>query len=62
MAPEPWPQVRQRNEARCERILNLASPLVVHDLAWNDVATVPIDDAVLDALVYMRDVEGFTDS
>jgi rubrerythrin len=35
--------------------------LEVDDLGWDDVGAVPVDDGVLACLVYMRDVEGFTD-
>ena len=52
--------VRARNEARCERILRSSRPLEIDDLPWDERAGV-VDDAVIDALVYMRDVEGFTD-
>jgi rubrerythrin len=53
--------LRARNEARCERILDTAAPLEVDDLDWSAVGRVPLDASVLDTLVYMRDVEGFTD-
>ena len=33
----------------------------VDDLAWDTVGTTPVDDDVLTCLLYMRDVEGFTD-
>ena len=52
--------LRERNEARCERILGASSPLVIDDLPWH-TAGPAIDPQVIDALAYMRDVEGFTD-
>lgn len=56
-----WRDVRARNEARCTRILDTAAALEVDDLAWDDVGAVVLDDRVIRSLVYMRDVEGFTD-
>jgi rubrerythrin len=53
--------LRAANEARCERILDTAAPLAVDDLDWASVGTVDVGMSVLDTLVYMRDVEGFTD-
>ena len=53
---------RAINEARCERILAASEPLPVEDLAWARVGEVELDPGVVDTLVYMRDVEGFTDS
>lgn len=53
--------LRRHNEARCARIVDSAAPLVVDDLAWDAVGSVELDDGVLASLVYMRDVEGFTD-
>lgn len=53
--------VRERNEDRCRHILDSASPLVIDDLAWAAVGDVPVRDEVIGSLVYMRDVEGFTD-
>lgn len=35
--------------------------LEVDDLRWDDVGATRVDDGVLACLVYMRDVEGFTD-
>jgi hypothetical protein len=59
--PADAAMLRQRNERRCRRILDTAAPLQVDDLAWSAVADTPIPPIVLDCLVYMRDVEGFTD-
>jgi hypothetical protein len=53
--------LRALNEGRCARILDGCSPLVLDDLRWEQVGSTPIDDDVVDALIYMRDVEGFTD-
>lgn len=54
--------LRARNDARCQRILDSAAPLVTGDLRWDDVGRAEIPSAAIDSLVYMRDVEGFTDS
>jgi len=54
--------LRARNEARCQRIVDTAAPLVTDDLPWEDVGCVEIPTAAIESLVYMRDVEGFTDS
>jgi hypothetical protein len=53
--------LREGNEARCRRILDTAAPLVVDDLDWASVGTIELDPSVIETLVYMRDVEGFTD-
>jgi hypothetical protein len=54
-------ELRRRNEARCHRILTTSAPLVTDDLAWERVGGVELDAATIGTLVYMRDVEGFTD-
>jgi hypothetical protein len=56
-----WRAARERNEARCARILNTSAPLQIDDLPWDQVGTTMLDDRVIESLVYMRDVEGFTD-
>ena len=53
--------LRGRNEARCDRILDTAEPLRIDDLDWASVGDVELSPEVLEVLVYMRDVEGFTD-
>lgn len=53
--------LRAHNEARCARLLQSSAALVTGDLAWDDIADRAVVPEVLDALVYMRDVEGFTD-
>ena len=53
--------LRTTNEARCERLLEKSALVATHDLDWDAVGRVPVDPGVLDCLVYMRDVEGFTD-
>lgn len=52
---------RAANETRCRRILDSAAPLRVDDLDWASVGSVELETSVIDTLVYMRDVEGFTD-
>lgn len=54
--------LRQSNEARCRRILERSELLPTDDLDWERAGDVELDSGVIDALVYMRDVEGFTDS
>lgn len=53
---------RLANEQRCQKILDAAAPLRTDDLAWAEVARTPVAPEVVDCLVYMRDVEGFTDN
>src|SRR6476646_6925465 len=60
-ASESWRDVRDRNDARCRRILETASPLVIYDLDWDAFGDHDIDADALRSLIYMRDVEGFTD-
>ena len=52
--------VRERNEARCRRLLARSEVLDVSDLDWLAVGQVELEPPVIDALVYMRDVESFT--
>lgn len=54
--------LRARNEARCQRLLAKSELLPVDDLDWAGVGDHVVDAGVLDTLVYMRDVEGFTSS
>lgn len=61
-APRTGGDLRTRNEARCRRLLDKSELLAVDDLDWAGVGDHAIDAGVLDTLVYMRDVEGFTDS
>jgi rubrerythrin len=54
--------LRARNERRCLRILERSELLAVEDLDWDRVGAHILDPGVIDTLVYMRDVEGFTDT
>jgi len=54
--------MRTHNEMRCRRILERSELLDVEDLDWSQVGAVELAPGVLETLVYMRDVEGFTDS
>jgi rubrerythrin len=54
--------LRYRNEAKCGHLLERSELLTVDDLDWTQVGTVELDSGVLDTLVYMRDVEGFTEA
>ena len=53
--------IRSSNESRCERILRSSRPLPLDNLPWERHARTVVDDSVIGALIYMRDVEGFTD-
>jgi rubrerythrin len=55
-------ELRRSNEARCRRLLAKSELLVVDDLDWASIGEHELDAGVVDTLVYMRDVEGFTDS
>lgn len=55
-------ELRRRNESRCRRILEKSELLDVDDLDWDHVGAYVLDAGVIDTLVYMRDVEGFTDT
>jgi rubrerythrin len=54
--------LRTRNEERCLRLLAKSELLDTSGLDWTQAGAVELDAGVLDTLVYMRDVEGFTDS
>jgi len=54
--------LRTRNEERCRRLLARSELLDTSDLDWSQAGAVELDPGVVDTLVYMRDVEGFTDS
>lgn len=54
--------LREHNENRCRRLLAKSELLDTSDLDWSTAGAVELDPGVLDTLVYMRDVEGFTDS
>lgn len=53
--------LRAECEARCERLVDRSALLDTGDLDWDAVGLHAVDDGVLACLVYMRDVEGFTD-
>src|SRR5690349_6955465 len=53
--------LRTRNGERGAHILEHAAPLRLEDLEWDAVGAVELDRRVVASLVYMRDVEGFTD-
>ena len=54
--------LRSSNEARCRRLLAKSELLACDDLDWGSIGDHRVSDGVLETLVYMRDVEGFTDS
>lgn len=51
---------RTTHEVRCERLLNRSALLDTSGIEWDAVGSVPVSTAVLRCLVYMRDVEAFT--
>ncbi len=53
--------IREQNEARCSSILAAPSELPLDDLPWAESTDVTVAPEVIDTLIYMRDVEGFTD-
>jgi rubrerythrin len=55
-------ELRAGNEARCRRLLDRSELVRVDDLDWSQAGAVELDPGVVDTLIYMRDVEGFTDS
>jgi hypothetical protein len=54
--------LRENNEDRCRRILAKSELLDTSDLDWSIAGAVELDPGVVETLIYMRDVEGFTDS
>ena len=54
--------IRRSNEARCRSILAKSALLDTSDIDWPSAGSAELDAGVLETLVYMRDVEGFTDS
>ena len=53
--------LKDTNQAKCERLLSRSGLVEIDDLDWDQVGEAPLDPGVLTCLVYMRDVEGFTD-
>lgn len=63
MSPTTNPaELRRSNEQRCRRLLERSELLAVEDLDWAAVGDHELTPGMIDTLVYMRDVEGFTDS
>jgi hypothetical protein len=54
-------ELRAKNTARCERLVARSALLETSDLSWDRAADVELDDDALATVLYMRDVEGFTD-
>lgn len=52
---------RAGNEQRCDRLVARSALLASDDLDWARVGDAEVDPETLACLVYMRDVEGFTD-
>lgn len=55
-------ELRRANEQRCRRLLARSELLAVDDLDWAAAGDHELTPGMIDTLVYMRDVEGFTDS
>jgi rubrerythrin len=54
-------EMKASNEARCDRLLAAAGALEIGDLDWSSAGSIELPADVIATLVYMRDVEGFTD-
>ena len=52
--------LRRRNTQRCEHLVARSALLDTSDFDWRAAADVELDDDAIASLVYMRDVEGFT--
>jgi rubrerythrin len=53
-------QLRLENRERCERLVARSGLLDTDGIAWDDVPHHDLDPGTIACLVYMRDVEGFT--
>jgi hypothetical protein len=53
-------ELRARSTARCERLVGRSALLETADIPWERAGDVALDDDVVNTLVFMRDVEGFT--
>jgi rubrerythrin len=54
--------LQERNEVRCHHLIETSTgPLGTDDLDWAAIGDHELDPNVIATLVYMRDVEGFTD-
>lgn len=53
-------ELRASNTARCERLVARSALLDTTGITWDRAADVELDDDAIATLVYMRDVEGFT--
>jgi hypothetical protein len=56
-----WRSVRQRNEKRCEKLLEAFAPIDVDEIDWSGVSDHELEPDSISCLVYMRDVEAFVD-
>jgi hypothetical protein len=56
-----WRSVRERNERRCEKLLEAFAPIDVDEIDWSGVNDHDLDADSVACLVYMRDVEAFVD-
>lgn len=52
--------LRSSCERRCRRLLDRSELLDTSDIDWSEAVRPELEPAIVDVLVYMRDVEGFT--
>jgi hypothetical protein len=57
---DSWRTQRARNDLRCERLVGRSALLDTTGIEWHRVPETAIDDDTVACLVYMRDVEAFT--
>lgn len=53
-------EMRRDNEERCARLVDRSALLDTRGIRWEDAGAVELEPGTLACLVYMRDVEGFT--
>jgi rubrerythrin len=53
-------RLREDNEQRCERLVARSGLLDTEGIDWDEVPAHALDGGAVDCLIYMRDVEGFT--
>jgi rubrerythrin len=53
-------QLRLENEERCERLVARSGLLDTEGIAWDGIPDHDLDPGAIACLIYMRDVEGFT--
>ena len=56
-----WRDLRERNDKRCEKLIEAFAPMDPGEFDWSGVARHDLEPASISCLVYMRDVEAFVD-